>query len=205
MKDRHIVGLGIILSTILSYSGQCVANAEVSVARNTTSIKPYSLKITKYLCVGMPYKRTSVPYCKTVLRRNHPAVLNVSVVAPETLNWIWVKVKLFYKFSSYQPFLIDMEQEACEYVKNRPIIPLTDYVYEIMQKTAPELAHPCPHGNTTYNIVWWLEERYTPKSIPAGDYRLDIQFFAHDKVTLFAVETYFTVRRAGVIASMLEW
>ena len=59
--------------------------------------------------------------------------------------------------------------------------------------------------NKTYNIVWWLEERYTPKSIPAGDYRLDIQFFAHDNVKLFALETYITVRRAGVIASMIEW
>ncbi|XP_041765416.1 uncharacterized protein LOC121590093 [Anopheles merus] len=205
MKDRHIVGLGMILATILSYSGQCVANAEVSVARNTTSLKPYSFKITKYLCVGTPYQRTSVNYCKTVLRRNHPTVLNVSVIAPEILNWIWVKVKLFYKFSSYQPFLIDLEQEGCEYVKNRPIIPLADYIYQIMQKTAPELASPCPHGNKTYSIVWWLEERYTPKSIPAGDYRLDIQFFAHDKVKLFALETYITVRRAGVIASMIEW
>uniref|UniRef100_A0A182JZC8 Uncharacterized protein n=1 Tax=Anopheles christyi TaxID=43041 RepID=A0A182JZC8_9DIPT len=197
MTEWHLFKMVMILATIACVSGQRTVNMEIPFERNATNIKPYSIKITKYVCVGTPYKRTSVSYCKTVVQRNKPAVLNVSVVVPEALNYIWLKVKLLYKFTTYQPFLIDMEQEGCEYIRNRPIIPLADYVYEIMQKTVPDLTTACPHGNKTYNIVWWLEERYTPRSVPAGNYRLDIQFFARDKVLLFAVETYLTVRRAG--------
>uniref|UniRef100_A0A182JKP2 Uncharacterized protein n=1 Tax=Anopheles atroparvus TaxID=41427 RepID=A0A182JKP2_ANOAO len=56
----------------------------------------------------MPYKGSNVAYCKTILRRNKPIV-------PEVLKYIWVTVKLYYKFKTYQPFLIDMEQEGCQY------------------------------------------------------------------------------------------
>ena len=59
--------------------------------------------------------------------------------------------------------------------------------------------------NRTYDIVWWLEERHTPRSIPAGEYRLDMKFVAIDNVTLFASETYFTARRNGILRSMIEW
>uniref|UniRef100_A0A182QZL0 Uncharacterized protein n=1 Tax=Anopheles farauti TaxID=69004 RepID=A0A182QZL0_9DIPT len=134
---------------------------------NTTSVKPYSIRITKYLCVGIPYERTTVNYCKTVLRRNQPTILNVSVNVPEVLNYIWVTVKLYYKFRTFQPFLIDMEQEGCEYIKNRPVIPLTDYIYEIFQKSVPDLSSPCPHGNKTYKIETEFKEEYAPKSVPA--------------------------------------
>ncbi|XP_035776442.1 uncharacterized protein LOC118458258 [Anopheles albimanus] len=197
--------------------------------------KAYTIKITKYLCVGTPYQRSTLHYCKTVLQRNRPAKLNVSLSVQETLNYVWVTVKLYYKFKTFQPLLIDMEQEGCEYVRNRPIIPLTDYIYDIFKKTVPDLSTPCPHGvsisyivpsyyqcgnvwisvdelleidsrqNRTYTIVWWFEERYTPKSMPAGDYRVDVQFIAQDNVLLFALEAYFAVRRKGVLGSMLEW
>uniref|UniRef100_A0A182P3T3 MD-2-related lipid-recognition domain-containing protein n=1 Tax=Anopheles epiroticus TaxID=199890 RepID=A0A182P3T3_9DIPT len=205
MTERHIKGLGMLLVFVISFNGLRAANMDIPFSRNATGIKPYSIKIIKYLCVGTPYQRSSINYCKTIVRRNKPTILNVSVVVPEVLNYIWVKVKVFYKFSTYQPFLIDAEQEGCEYIRNRPLIPLADYIYEIVQQSVPDLSTPCPHGNRTYNIVWWLEERHTPRSIPAGDYRLDVQFVAQDKVLMFAAETYFSVRRAGVIASMLEW
>ncbi|XP_050090988.1 uncharacterized protein LOC126574686 [Anopheles aquasalis] len=171
----------------------------------TNSTKSYNIKITKYLCVNAPYKRSTLHYCKTVLQRNQPAKLNVSISVPETLDYTLVKVKVYYKFKTFQPFLIDVEQEGCEYVRNRPIIPESDFVYNIMKKTAPDISTPCPHGNRTYTMLWWLEERYTPKSIPAGDYRVDVQFIAKDDVLIFALEAYISVRRKGVLGSMLEW
>uniref|UniRef100_A0A182NRC0 Uncharacterized protein n=1 Tax=Anopheles dirus TaxID=7168 RepID=A0A182NRC0_9DIPT len=184
--ELNIIGYALVLALLIHFSLQNTRSTEKPIERNTTRNKAYSIRITKYLCVGMPYERTTVNYCKTVLRRNQPTVLNVSVHVPEVLNYIWVTVKLYYKFRTFQPFLIDMEQEGCEYMKNRPVIPLTDYIYEIFQKSVPDLSSPCPHGNKTYNIVWWLEEKYTPKSIPAGDYRLDVQFIAHDKAIIYA-------------------
>ncbi|XP_050090974.1 uncharacterized protein LOC126574683 [Anopheles aquasalis] len=167
--------------------------------------KAYSFKITKYVCIGTPYKRTTLHYCKTVLQRNQPAKLTVSLSAPEILNYVMAKIKVYYKFNTYQPFLFDLEQEACEYIRNRPVIPETDLVYNIVKDTAPILSTPCPHGNRSYTFVWWLQDRYTPKSVLAGDYRIDVQFFTRDNVVLFAGEAYISVRRKGVLGSMLEW
>uniref|UniRef100_A0A4Y0BEG1 MD-2-related lipid-recognition domain-containing protein n=1 Tax=Anopheles funestus TaxID=62324 RepID=A0A4Y0BEG1_ANOFN len=180
-------------------------STDTSAFQSRNETKPYTFKILKYICVGTPYKRSRLNYCKTILRRNKPTLLNVSVTVPEVLNYIWVVVKVHYKFSTYQPFLIDMEEEACGYMKNRPVIPQTDYIFDTFVKSVPALSAPCPHGNRTYNIVWWLEERLTPRSIPAGEYRLDFKFVAKDNVTIFASETYVMVRRSGIIGSMIEW
>uniref|UniRef100_A0A6E8WAF1 Uncharacterized protein n=1 Tax=Anopheles coluzzii TaxID=1518534 RepID=A0A6E8WAF1_ANOCL len=176
-----------------------------SLPQRRNESKEYTFKILKYISKETPYKRTQLHYFKTILRRNQPTLLNMSLTIPEVLNYIWVRIKLHYKFNAYQPFLIDMEQEACEYIRNRPIIPQTDYIYETFVKRLPAIAGPCPHGNRTYDIVWWLEERHTPRSIPAGEYRLDMKFVAIDNVTLFASETYFTARRKGILRSMIEW
>uniref|UniRef100_A0A182W0R3 MD-2-related lipid-recognition domain-containing protein n=1 Tax=Anopheles minimus TaxID=112268 RepID=A0A182W0R3_9DIPT len=203
--SKYIKGVGIIVLFFICCSGQCARVAEFQPDQTVNDSRPYKIKITKYLCVGAPYKRTTLHYCKTTLRRNKPAIINVSLAVPEVLNYILMSVKSYYKFSTYQPFLIDMEQEGCEYMKNRPLIPLANYVYDILQKTVPAIATPCPQGNRTYTIVWWLDEHFLPKSLPAGDYRLDIAFDAYDKVTLFAMKAFFSVRRSGVIASMLEW
>ncbi|KFB53970.1 AGAP013484-PA-like protein [Anopheles sinensis] len=195
---RYIVVVTVFL--LVPHYGRAI---EININRNTS--RPHSLKVNKYLCVGIPYKRTTVPYCKTILLRNKPAMFNVSVVVPEVLNYILVTMKLYYKYKTYQPFLIDLEQEGCAYMKNRPAIPLADYIYEIFKDAMPELAKPCPHGNRTYFITFLLEDRYSPNSMPAGDYRIDLKFMANDGVILFAVESYFSVRRSGVLPSMLDW
>ncbi|XP_053679941.1 uncharacterized protein LOC128730876 [Anopheles nili] len=154
--------------------------------------KQYTFRITKYVCTGAPYKRSNLHYCKTILRRNQPTMINVSLTVPEEVYIGWVVVKLYYKFATYQPFLIDAVFEACEYLKNRPINPVVTYVKDIMQETAPSLMSLCPHG-------------HTPRSVPAGEYRLDITFSLHDNVTAFAFETYIIARRKGIIGSMIEW
>ncbi|XP_053679964.1 uncharacterized protein LOC128730898 [Anopheles nili] len=176
-----------------------------STAENGTGIKQYSLKITKYLCVGVPYSRSKLHHCKTVLRRNKPAVLNISITVPEVLTYIWLTVKLHYKFQTYQPLLIDLEKEACEYLAKHPFNPIDEYIYNIFAKTLPQVVSPCPHGNRTYTAMWWLQERYTPSSMPAGDYRLDVKFFGWNNITLFYLEVYFSARRKGIIGSMIEW
>lgn len=46
---------------------------------------------------------------------------------------------------------------------------------------------------------------YAPKSVPAGDYRMDIRVASRANVTLINFQVYVAVRRKGVLGSMLDW
>uniref|UniRef100_A0A8W7PRP1 Uncharacterized protein n=1 Tax=Anopheles coluzzii TaxID=1518534 RepID=A0A8W7PRP1_ANOCL len=59
--------------------------------------------------------------------------------------------------------------------------------------------------NKTYTELTMLKEEYAPKSMPAGDYRMDVRFSTKTNVTLFSLQLFFGVRRRGILNSMIEW
>ncbi|XP_052892778.1 uncharacterized protein LOC128300665 [Anopheles moucheti] len=168
-----------------------------------TSGSSYSVKVKKYVCIDTPYKETTLHSCKSIPRRNEPTIVSVSVNVPKIYDNVMVKVMLFYKFSTYQPFLITIEGNGCEFIRHPPQFGIQKHVYDIFVETAPELLVPCPTGNRTYNITWYLQDRHAPNNIPAGEYKLQFKLIARHNVTLFAMDVYGVVRNTGIVSSFM--
>uniref|UniRef100_A0A182R5B0 Uncharacterized protein n=1 Tax=Anopheles funestus TaxID=62324 RepID=A0A182R5B0_ANOFN len=167
--------------------------------------RPYQLRLVKVLCVDQPYKRTIVHYCKTVPRRNQLTLFNLSVFIPDVLNKVFVSLKVEFKYNQYQPFLFDTRVEACQFLRDKPIDPLSLYLYNLFEESVPTILTPCPHGNRTYDILWTMDERLSPRSVPAGDYRVTGHWETVDNVTIAKLEIYLAVRRRGIFRSMIDW
>uniref|UniRef100_A0A4Y0BFN4 MD-2-related lipid-recognition domain-containing protein n=1 Tax=Anopheles funestus TaxID=62324 RepID=A0A4Y0BFN4_ANOFN len=187
----HLV-ISVILTFLLN-GIPCISNSGSS----------YSLKVTKYVCIDTPYKESTLHYCKSIPRRNAPTMISVSMDVPNLYNDIVVKVHLFYKFSTYQPFLITTEGKACELIRHPPQWGIQKHVYDIMEDTVPELLVPCPAGNRTYNISWCLQDKYAPRNIPAGEYKLQFKLVAQSTLNIFAMDVYFAVRNTGIISPFM--
>uniref|UniRef100_A0A4Y0BNP1 Uncharacterized protein n=1 Tax=Anopheles funestus TaxID=62324 RepID=A0A4Y0BNP1_ANOFN len=186
----------------------------------------FSIKIIKYVCIDTPYKESTLHYCKSIPRRNAPTMISMAIDVPKLYNDIVVKVQLFYKFSTYQPFLITMEGKACEYIRHPPQFGIEKYVYDIMEESVPELLDPCPTGvsnikimiccvcisfltsvsvlqNRTYNVTWYLHDKFAPRNIPAGDYKLQFKLIVQPSITLFGMDVYGAVRNTGIVSAFM--
>uniref|UniRef100_A0A1I8JSP4 MD-2-related lipid-recognition domain-containing protein n=1 Tax=Anopheles albimanus TaxID=7167 RepID=A0A1I8JSP4_ANOAL len=156
-------------------------------------------RIVKYQCIGTPYQKTTVHYCNTLRVSNGTTYLNVSIHVPNKLNFINIAVKMYYKYLTYRPFMLDWNLEACHAMRTRRINPIEQVVVKLFEETIPSMYYPCPHGNKTYTILWALDAKYSPKSMPSGDYRIDISFKDRDNVILLAFQAYAAMRRQGLI------
>uniref|UniRef100_A0A182VPM4 Uncharacterized protein n=1 Tax=Anopheles minimus TaxID=112268 RepID=A0A182VPM4_9DIPT len=167
--------------------------------------RPFTVRVTRLICINIPYEETVVKECRVILRRNERSLIGVSVYAPKVYNFVRLQFRLHYKFTTFQPFMIDGEVEICAYLQRPTIDPLFNYVHGITKELFPSMVHPSPHGNKTYTEWTEFKDEYAPKSIPAGDYRMDVRLANQLNVTLFWVQAFGTVRRKGVLGSMLEW
>uniref|UniRef100_A0A4Y0BFR2 Uncharacterized protein n=1 Tax=Anopheles funestus TaxID=62324 RepID=A0A4Y0BFR2_ANOFN len=177
----------------------------VTYEKQKNETRPFTLHVTRVRCIEMPYKELVVHECRAMLRRHQKTLICVSIFTPKVYNYILLQFRLHYKFTTYQPFLIDGEVEVCSYLQRPKIDPLFNYMHGMLKDLLPSIVHPCPHGNKTYTERTVLKEEYAPKSIPAGDYRMDIRFANRSNVTLIWIQTFFSARRKGVLGSMLEW
>ncbi|XP_052892826.1 uncharacterized protein LOC128300702 [Anopheles moucheti] len=163
----------------------------------------YSVKVKKYVCIDAPYKETTLHSCKSIPRRNAPTMVHINIHVPKLYDKYKVKVSLFYKFSTFQPFLNTIEGNACEFIRHPPQFGFEKHVYDIIEETIPELLDPCPSGNRTYNFTWYLEDRHAPKHIPAGEYKLQYKVVAKTDVTMFGMDVYFAVRNTGIVSAFM--
>ncbi|XP_050088194.1 uncharacterized protein LOC126572708 [Anopheles aquasalis] len=175
----------------------------VTVFANDT--KEFTMRVSRYVCVETPYQRSHLNYCRSQLRRNQPTLFNISVHVPERLDYMYIQVKTYYKYNTFQTFPVEVVVEVCSFLRNPSPDVISRHILSVLIELMPAYAHHCPHGNVTYNVLFWLEERFLPKSMPAGDYRLDAWFRMHDNVTFFAYKVFITIRRKGVFRSMIDW
>ncbi|XP_053679906.1 uncharacterized protein LOC128730846 [Anopheles nili] len=147
----------------------------------------------------MPYEHSTLNYCRTLKLRNQTTYLNTSVHVPAKLHYVQLTVRLNYKYTSYQPFLIDVVIDICQYLRNPSTNPILFFIYKAFQESVPDLVYPCPHGNKTYYVLWAVTEKVLPPNIPPGDYRLDITFRDKDNVTLFDILVYFYSRSTSLL------
>ncbi|KFB45420.1 hypothetical protein ZHAS_00013351 [Anopheles sinensis] len=160
--------------------------------------KPFTVRVTKFVCVDTPYEVSELLQCKTILRRNRPTVMNITLRVPGVLNKIWLRIRTYYRFTEYQSVPFEVVLEACEHLRHPSSDALTRHVFAVMHATIPQVMHQCPHGNTTYNVSVWLEDRFFPQSTPAGDYRQDIRISTPQNKTIFAYAAFFSVRRKDI-------
>lgn len=106
----------------------------------------FTIRITKFVCLDMPYQRTLVHHCRTILRRNQPTMLSLYATVPEVVNYMNVTVVVEYKFSTYRPFLFDAQVEGCEFLRTKTRDPASEMVYKNIFENLPDFATPCPHG-----------------------------------------------------------
>ncbi|XP_053667460.1 uncharacterized protein LOC128717809 [Anopheles marshallii] len=159
----------------------------------------HSLRITNIQCVETPYELTYLNYCKMEQLPNNMVALNVSILAPMVLNFIETKIKLFYKYTSYRPFMIDWSIELCQAYRMGRFNPSAILMLKVIEDTAPQYHHPCPHGNRTYIIVWLFNPKFIPETLPSGNYRLDIYLRDTTNKILFAFQMFGAIRKHGLI------
>uniref|UniRef100_A0A182MGV6 MD-2-related lipid-recognition domain-containing protein n=1 Tax=Anopheles culicifacies TaxID=139723 RepID=A0A182MGV6_9DIPT len=158
-----------------------------------------TVRVTKMVCINTPYKHTFLKNCEMEEFPNGTVGLHISVHIPNVINYVEVIVKAYYKYTTYQPFMIDWNMEYCQAARVGRFNPSHALVMKIIEETLPEFYYPCPHGNRTYTVFWLLPARLLPQSLPSGDYRLDIFYRDSSKTDMFAMQMFAGVRRLGFI------
>uniref|UniRef100_A0A182XAK9 Uncharacterized protein n=1 Tax=Anopheles quadriannulatus TaxID=34691 RepID=A0A182XAK9_ANOQN len=199
--QSFVVLLGVLLWTCVGVNAENVFNYEEQ--KNIS--RPYTMQVQRFLCIDAPYKETILHECRMIFRRNQRPLLNVSLEAPKKYNYLMIQFQLHYKFIKYQPFLIDIKAEGCDLMRDRKNDPTRHWLYGVMKDLMSSLVHRCPFGNRTYSGVVSVKEEIAPRSIPAGEYRMDGIFTSRTNVTLFSMQLFFEARRRGILKSMLEW
>uniref|UniRef100_A0A6E8W7G1 MD-2-related lipid-recognition domain-containing protein n=1 Tax=Anopheles coluzzii TaxID=1518534 RepID=A0A6E8W7G1_ANOCL len=167
--------------------------------------RQFKIQVQRLVCNEAPYKETVLLECRMIFRRNQRSLLCMSLKVPKLYHYVMVQFQLNYKFTTYQTFLIDGKVEGCAYMRHQNNDPVLTYMYGVLKDMIPSVVHPCPLGNKTYTELTMLKEEYAPKSMPAGDYRMDVRFSTKTNVTLFSLQLFFGVRRRGILNSMIEW
>uniref|UniRef100_A0A182IKS1 ZP domain-containing protein n=1 Tax=Anopheles atroparvus TaxID=41427 RepID=A0A182IKS1_ANOAO len=165
--------------------------------------KPFTVRVTKFVCSETPYEESELLQCKTTLRRNRPTFINITLHVPVVLNKFFMHIRTFYRFTDYQAVPFEIVFEVCEYMRHPPTDALGHHVIAVIRETAPQILFQCPHGNATYRVGYWMEERFFPQSTPAGDYRQEIRLSTPQNKTLFACAVFFSVRRHNILSFYL--
>uniref|UniRef100_A0A182K8P3 MD-2-related lipid-recognition domain-containing protein n=1 Tax=Anopheles christyi TaxID=43041 RepID=A0A182K8P3_9DIPT len=167
--------------------------------------RPFKIKVHRVVCIDTPYEETILHECRTIFRRNQRPLLSVSLEVPKMYDYLMIHFQLYYKFTTYQTFLIDTKAEGCNLMRDHKSDPKLNYMYGVLNDMMSPIVHPCPFGNRTYIQQAMLKEENAPRSVPAGDYRMDVRLSSKTNVTVIWMQLYFEVRRKGILNSMLEW
>ncbi|KFB45422.1 hypothetical protein ZHAS_00013353 [Anopheles sinensis] len=145
-----ILSLSIVLCLQLS-DVSCVKEKRIPVKISdpvvfTDELKPFTVRVTKFICVETPYEESELLQCRTVLRRNRPTFFNISVHVPGVLNRIYFQVRTYYRYNSYEPFPITLLMEICSYFRKPTTDIFSRHLMSIMMEVVPHLLYQCPHG-----------------------------------------------------------
>uniref|UniRef100_A0A182S6Y5 Uncharacterized protein n=1 Tax=Anopheles maculatus TaxID=74869 RepID=A0A182S6Y5_9DIPT len=106
--------------------------------------------MTRLVCIDTPYLETELIKCRSTLRRHQMPLLHVVMKVPKVYNYVVMQYNLYYKFKTYQPFLINGEFEACSTMNESESgtlqDPLSVYALNVLKQLMPKVIVPCPHG-----------------------------------------------------------
>ena len=106
----------------------------------------HNLRITKMQCTNTPYKLSQLHLCRMEQLPNGTVALNISLDVRPVLNYLEITAKLFYKYTTYRPFMIDWSIELCQAYRMGGINPSSALVLKIIETTVPNIYYACPHG-----------------------------------------------------------
>uniref|UniRef100_A0A182JHY3 Uncharacterized protein n=1 Tax=Anopheles atroparvus TaxID=41427 RepID=A0A182JHY3_ANOAO len=188
--------LKVLVGTVPQVFYMCPHGGDTNATHNS--------RVTKIQCVDMPYKRTKLNYCLMGTFSNQTNFLNASLDVPMPLNFLLLTTKLFYKYRTYRPFMIDWSVELCQALRapqRRNLI--TNMVIKVIADTLPQFLYKCPHGNRTYTTTWLYPSKFVLTTVPSGEYRLDMRFLHKDEMTLFALQLFLSIVWSEVAAQFM--
>uniref|UniRef100_A0A9I3FHB8 Uncharacterized protein n=1 Tax=Anopheles epiroticus TaxID=199890 RepID=A0A9I3FHB8_9DIPT len=144
LKQRHCVLLCFILQAFL-WSLLVKPTAQLS-RKPVRGAVSHQMRITKMQCIHTPYKYTKLHYCYMVQMPNGKVGLNASITISIPINYLGISVKVFYKYTTYRPFMIDWSMEYCQAARKANYNPSTAIIMKVLEETLPDLYYPCPHG-----------------------------------------------------------
>uniref|UniRef100_A0A2C9GP98 Uncharacterized protein n=1 Tax=Anopheles arabiensis TaxID=7173 RepID=A0A2C9GP98_ANOAR len=150
-------------------------------------------------CTNTPYKLSQLHLCRMEQLPNGTVALNISLDVRPVLNYLEITAKLFYKYTTYRPFMIDWSIELCQAYRMGGINPSSALVLKIIETTVPNIYYACPHGNRSYSVLWYFNPKFIPDKLPSGDYRLDIVFRDTSNTVLISMQMYAAMRKQGLI------
>lgn len=131
-----------------------------------SSCKGYTIKQFKFLCSDFDETKLRVKRCELVAKRGRLGLVNF-VVDYEGLPEIYLTMKLFYRGTSgkYQPYLIDVEIDACDVAKYASENKMLQRILQVFDEFDPNLRKGCPlHG--PLNISDWEFDKEAEKFWP---------------------------------------
>uniref|UniRef100_A0A8W7PS56 Uncharacterized protein n=1 Tax=Anopheles coluzzii TaxID=1518534 RepID=A0A8W7PS56_ANOCL len=131
-------------------------------------------------CTNTPYKLSQLHLCRMEQLPNGTVALNISLDVRPVLNYLEITAKLFYKYTTYRPFMIDWSIELCQAYRMGGINPSSALVLKIIETTVPNIYYACPHGNRSYSV-------------------LDIVFRDTSNTVLISMQMYAAMRKQGLI------
>ncbi|KAL1380715.1 hypothetical protein pipiens_013985 [Culex pipiens pipiens] len=136
------------------------------------TVRNYTLRIERNLCVDQPYKHFELLNCTNRL--------------------------VYYRFQTYQPFMMDEWFNYCDAYDNLDgVSSVGRLAVGSLKSSTPEMPG-CPMQGTI-NATHIINEAQFPPFMPAGQYRMDMAFYNGQNETLFAMQTYLTVRTKGAV------
>lgn len=111
-----------------------------------------------------------------------------------------MRISVFYKYTVYQPFVIDYTVNYCEFRKNNvenKIMAMTiQYISRFSNNT-----HECPFTPPEKFILKdaILDTDLFPKIVPIGEYRIDIEYKSSNNLRYALVETFIETRSRSLV------
>lgn len=113
----------------------------------------------------------------------------VNLTAP--VDNVTVRVRVFYKFTTYQPFTGVFVEDICAWLDGSKRSFALNWIMPLVVKYS-NLNHPCPYSGYGYFKVDNLSINAFsfPQLVPAGRYRIDVSAWENDKYNIGNVSVF---------------
>lgn len=137
-------------------------------------------------CNTYPGSKVSDIVCRVKYIDRNNIKANITATLSEPVKGFWIQGVGYYKYNYYQKIATEYWDDVCAWSggKNSFIL---DYFQRIIKKFS-NLHRKCPISGTVYARTnnMSLQELAFPQIIPAGRYRLDVNFTEGDRKTILA-------------------
>ncbi|XP_065077908.1 uncharacterized protein LOC135701135 [Ochlerotatus camptorhynchus] len=175
----------------------------------------YKIRLTKAICVDLPYEIAWNVTCRLRLFRDQPSKMLFRIVVDQ-VDHLFLTFAMFYKYhQTYQPLLMEVTFDVCSYLRKfnsmsvssvASIGPSMDldqtalFILNILEKNNPSaIRSGCPYRGVIAFENFYIDESMAPQFLPAGEYRLDMRYFNEKNQTVMHSQVFGSVRAVGIV------